>query len=105
MQFRNAEGRAVDPVPFLVLAISACLVSFSFGPIYLRAWGLPLDAAVAGSTLPALVGVVGAYYRFVWTYRPEVAREVPVASRMARLGYGMVIFALVLVALALPLWL
>lgn len=105
MPLHNADGRAVDPVPFLVVALSACLVCLSFGPIYLQSWGLPLDLAVAGSALLSLAGILGSYYRYVWTFRPEIVAEVPVASRITRLGYGMLIFFLVLFALALPIWL
>jgi hypothetical protein len=105
MHLRNAEGRAVDPVPFFVMALSAWLVSLSFGPFYLRFWGLGLDVAILGSGILGLACCLGAYYRYVWTYRPGTRGEVPVASRMARIAYGMVIFALLLGALSLPFWL
>lgn len=105
MPLHNADGRAVDPVPFLVVSLSASLVILSYGPIYFRTWGLSLDTAVAVSGLLSLAGVCCCYYRYIWTYRPDAVAEVPVASRVARLGYGMVIFTLVLFALALPLWL
>ncbi len=105
MGLRNSDGRDVDPVPFLVIAISAALVCLSFGPFYLRSWGFALDAAIAWSGVLAVVGVIGAYYRYVWAFRPETFTEVPVASRFLRLGYAMVIFALVLFGLTLPIWL
>lgn len=105
MPLHNADGRPVDPVPFLVIALSVCLVCLSFGPFYLQSWGLPLDLAVGGSAVLSLAGVVISYHRYVWTFRPETVAEVPVASRIARLGYGMVIFLLLLFALSLPMWL
>jgi len=105
MPLHNADGRAVDPVPFLVVSLSVCLVVLSYGPIYFRTWGFPLDTAVLASGGLSLAGVGCCYYRYVWTYRPDEVAEVPVASRVARLGYGTLIFALVLFALALPLWL
>jgi hypothetical protein len=101
----NAEGQAVDPVPFLVMALSACLVSLSFGPFYLRFWGLALDAAIGGSSLLAAAGVLAAYYRYVWSYSPTLANEIPVGSKMTRIAYGMAIFFLVLVGISLPVWL
>lgn len=103
MPWRNSAGQAVDPVPFYVSALSGGLVSLSFGPFYLQSFGLGLDAAIAGSALLAVAVGLGSYYRFVWTFSPERLEEVPVASRMARLGYAMVIFLLVLLAISLPI--
>lgn len=103
MPLRNADGDSVDPVPFYVSALSGGLVSLSFGPFYLQSFGLGLDAAIAGSAMLAVALGLGSYYRFVWTFRPDRLEEVPVASRMARLGYAMVIFLLVLLAVSLPI--
>lgn len=103
MPWRNADGTAVDPVPFYVAALSGGLVSLSFGPFYFLSFGLERAGALAASAGLAVAFGLGAYYRFVWTFRPERLGEVPVASRMLRLGYAMLIMLLVLVALSLPI--
>lgn len=103
MPWRNADGAAVDPVPFYVAALSGLLVSLSFGPFYFEAFGVERTWAFVGSGALAVACCFGAFYRFVWTFRPDRLAEVPVASRMLRLGYAMVIMLLVLVALSLPI--
>ncbi len=103
MPWRNANGTTVDPVPFYVAALSGLLVSLSFGPFYFEAFGVGRPLAFGGSALLGLTCCLGAFYRFVWTFRPERLGEVPVASRMLRLGYAMVIMLLVLLALSLPI--
>ncbi|MFB6123782.1 MAG: hypothetical protein ABEJ78_10030 [Haloferacaceae archaeon] len=103
MKLRNRRGTAVDPVPFLVVAAMAFLVSFSYGPIYCHAVGLR-GAAVLGVPAGAFLVACGvAYHRLVWTARPDLRGEVPAERRLARLFYAALAGILVLVGLTLPL--
>lgn len=103
MPFRNREGATVDPVPYLVVASLAFLLCFSFGPVYCLALGSSLPVAVAVSTLVFAGLAVGAYHQMVWTTRPELHGEVPAVQRLYRLFYLGVLFAVVFLALSLPL--
>ena len=100
--FRNRHGTAVDPVPFLVVAALAFLVSFSVGPIYGLSFGLPLDLAIVASAICCAVAVLGSYHQMVWTARPDLRAEIPPSDRLVRIGYAAVAFGLILVLLSLP---
>lgn len=99
MPLRNREGTPVDPVPFLVVALLAATALFTFGPLYLMAFGVALEHSVAlSSGLSVLAGVVS-YHQFVWAANPLAREEVPAATRYLRLLYA--IAALVVVVLVL----
>jgi hypothetical protein len=95
----------VDPVPFLVVATTGVLVSYVFLPPYLLSFGASLPLAVAGSTGIAALVCIWSFYRYCWSMRPELRREVPSQQRFQRLVYGMAIFAGLLVLLSLPFFL
>jgi hypothetical protein len=103
VKLTNARGRPVDPVPFLVVAALAFLVSFSYGPIYCMELGLSLPAALGVST-GAFVGASAlAYHRLVRRMRPELRGEVPAEQRLGGIIYAMLVVAALLGLLALPL--
>ena len=104
MRLPNHAGVAVDPVPFVVVAGTAALLLCSFGPLYGQALGAPLSAAIVGSIALSVVAGVVAYYRQVWTARPDIDRELPASYRGERLFYLMAILAVVFVGLAIPLF-
>jgi hypothetical protein len=101
--FRNRDGTPVDPVPFLVVAALAFLMAFSFGPVYAGAVGLSLPVGLALSAGLFVAATVGAYVRLVWNARPALRAEIPPETRLARLVYGALCLALVMLLLALPL--
>lgn len=103
VELTNARGQPVDPVPFLVVATLAFLVSFSYGPIYLMELGLPLPAALAVSTGVFLSLSALAYYRLVWDTRPELRGEVPAERRLRAIVYAALVLAALLGLLTLPL--
>lgn len=99
MGLRNREGESVDPVPFLVVALLAGTAIVSFGPLYLLAFGVALERAVALSAALSVLAVLVTYHQFVWTANPLAREEVPAATRYLRLLYA--IAALVVLVLAL----
>jgi len=101
MRIRNRNGTPIDPVPFFVVVGLAFMILLSFGPLYGLALGLPLDIAIAASTVLFIVTAIGAYYRQVWTARPEVA-DVPVSVRGERLFYLILVLMALVLALAVP---
>ncbi|WP_424001825.1 hypothetical protein ACOZ4I_00170 [Haloarcula salina] len=103
MNVTNRHGTPVDPVPFLVVALSGILLSYVFLPSYLVYLGAPLTAALAATTVVAAGTVAGAFHRYCWTVRPAVRGEVPAALRFQRLVYGTAVIGALLVLLALPL--
>ena len=103
MRLRNRYGSDVDGVPFLVVSAMAFLVTFSFGPLYGSALGLPLPTSIAGCAVVFGATVCGAYYRLIWQARPELEGEVPASQRLVRLLYVAIALGLLLVLLALPL--
>lgn len=100
--FRNRDGAAVDPVPFLVVSATAFMVCLSVGPVYGISFGLPLELAVAASAAWWLCGVAAAYHRLVWTTRPDLAAHAPAGARLERIGVAAVAFALLFLLLSLP---
>ncbi|WP_436911149.1 hypothetical protein [Halosimplex marinum] len=103
MEFRNREGEAVDPVPFLVVTGTAFAVAYSFGPGYFAALGLSLRGGVVASTGAFAAATAGTYYRLVWTLSPTRREEVPVGDRFERLVLATLACLGLLVLLALPL--
>lgn len=103
MELRNRQGVAVDPVPFLVVVASVLVVVYSFGPIYLVELDVPLPSALGVCTVVCLCLVTVAYYRLVWTARPEHRGVVPVERRIKRLFYAVLAGIALLGLLALPL--
>ncbi len=103
MQLQNRHRRAVDPVPFVVVAVLAGTATFSLGPGYLLTLGLSLRAALVACAGATVLTTVVAYHRFVWTVRPELRREVPVELRLRRLLYGGVALVALVPLFALPL--
>lgn len=104
MELRNRHGTPVDPVPFLVVVSLAFAVSYSYGPIYLMEFGVSLRWALGGSTATFLGASIAAYHRYVWTFKPDLIDEVPVASRFKRLYYGVLIGVAAIALLSLPLF-
>lgn len=102
MRLRNRDGSAVDPIPFVVIAGLGCMVLLSFGPIYVRALGASLSNAIAVSIALSAVFTAAAYYRYVWTTRPELHGHVSGTVRAKRLFYLMVALAVIIVGLSLP---
>jgi hypothetical protein len=103
VELTNARGQPVDPVPFLVVATLAFLVSFSYGPIYLMELGLSLPAALGVSTGVFLSLSALAYYRLVWDTRPELRGEVPAERRLRAIVYAALVVVGLLGLLTLPL--
>jgi hypothetical protein len=103
--FKNREGHAVDPVPYLVVASGTFLGSFSFVPVYGLSLGLsPLSSVGAATAVFAGLAAV-AYHQMVWTARPELQGEVPAAQRLQRVFYvALVVGGVVLLATLLLLW-
>ena len=103
VQLTNARGRPVDPVPFLVVAALAFLVSFSYGPIYCLELGLSLPAGLGISTGAFSVATGIAYHRLVRRARPDLRGEVPAEYRLRRIVYAALVCVALLGLLALPL--
>lgn len=103
MRLRNRDGVPVDPVPFAVVVGLTFMALLSFGPLYGQALGLPLEAAIAISGALFAVAAVVAFYRQVWTARPDLDCEVAAAVRAQRVFYLIPILGALLVALAVPL--
>lgn len=104
MSLRNRHGTEVDPIPFAVTALLLGLIVVSWGPGYLLTFGVPLATAIAVSVLAAALLTVGAYYRLVWTCRPEHRAHLSPGERLKHLAMLALAGALVLVLLALPLY-
>ena len=102
MRLRNSDGAPVDPVPFYVVAATAFLICFSFGPIYGMALGAPIELAVVGSGAAFLGATLLAYVRLVRGFVPEGVRA-PAEDRLRTLFYVGAAFAALLILLALPL--
>jgi len=103
MRPRNRDGTAVDAVPFLVVTGMAVLICFSFGPVYVLTLGLSGPAVLGVPALACVAAVGVAYYRLVYTARPELRGEIPAERRIESLFYAALVGTVVLVALSLPL--
>lgn len=98
---RNRHRHEVDAVPFVVVALLAFAVAFTFGPGYLLELGLSLDRALLVCAAVTAGTTALAYYRLIWTVRPDVRGEVPAWMRLRSLIYA----GLLLFGLAVLLWL
>ena len=103
MPLRNREGQSVDPVPFLVVTALSFLVIYSFGPLYLQALGLRVNYGLSVCTVFFLGVAAAAYYRLVWTHRPDVNGTVSGGVSFGQLWYGILILIALVVLLSLPL--
>lgn len=103
MRLRNRHGSHVDPVPFVVVVGLTFMILLSFGPLYGQALGLSLETAIALSGALVAVGAAVAFYRQVWTARPETIGAVPSTVRAERLFHLIPILTALIVALAIPL--
>ena len=105
MEFRNDRGSPIDPTPFFVVASLAFLVCYSYFPVTLLEMGLSLSVSLVVVSFGFVAGSVLAYYWLVWTARPELRGEIPLALRIRRMLYGalgvvavMALFAMIAVA-------
>ena len=104
MRPENSRGVPVDPVPFIVVAAMGFLFCYSYGPIYLMEFGAKLGGALGYTTMIFLAFAWYAYYRLVWTARPDLRVEVPAHLRLRRLVMGGLVVVSVLALLSLPLF-
>jgi len=102
MRLRNADGTPVDPVPFIVAALTAFLVTHAWGPLYLQALGLALAPSLVVLTVVWLSIVALAYRQLIRENRPERRRQVPLELRVKKLAYAIVLGILLLLLLTLP---
>lgn len=102
-RLRNHDGTPVDPVPFLVVSLLGIPITIGWGPVYLLELGVPLGPAVSISVLLAVAIAAAAYHRYVLNARPEVRREVPVAFRVRRLLYAIVVGVVLMLGLTMVL--
>lgn len=103
MRPENSHGIPVDPVPFIVVAAMGFLFCYSYGPIYLMEFGAELAGALGYTTMLFLAFAWYAYYRLVWTARPELRGEVPAHVRLRRFVLSGLVVGGVLALLSLPL--
>lgn len=99
---RNREGERVDPIPFLVATGTAFLVTFSFGPVYCLALGLPIEAGLLACSLVFAGLTLAAHHRLVREHRPTLRGEVPPELRVRQLFYVALVAVGVLLLLTLP---
>lgn len=103
MRLTNAWGQPVDPVPFLVVAALAFLVSFSYGPIYCMELGFSLPVALSLSAGVFSVTAAVAYHRLVRRARPDLRGEVPAEYRLRAIIYAALVIGALLGLLSIPL--
>ncbi len=99
---RNREGTPVDPVPFLVVSLTAFLITHAWGPLYLLALGFTTAESLVALTALLVVVVAVAYYRLVWLVDPEKPRVASADQRLSYLFYAIVIGFVLLALLAAP---
>lgn len=104
MSLRNRHGSEVDPVPFAVTALLLALIVLSWGPGYLLVFGVPLTTALLVCVLATSLLIAGAYYRLVWTRRPEQRAHLSPAERLKHLAMMALAGALILILFAIPLY-
>ncbi|MFB6268702.1 MAG: hypothetical protein ABEH83_02075 [Halobacterium sp.] len=102
MDVKNRDGDPVDPIPFLVCACLAVMLSFSLGPLYGAAYGLSVRVSLAVAACCSFGAVAAGFYRLVWTATPR-AVTTPAQPRFQRLLYLAVAFGAVVVGLSVPL--
>lgn len=104
MRPENSRGIPVDPVPFIVVAGMGFLLCYSYGPIYLLEFGAELGGALGYTTMVFLAFAWYAYYRLVWTARPDLRGEVPAHLRLRRFVLSGFVVVGLLALLSLPLF-
>lgn len=104
MRLHNRHGTPVDAVPFVVVTALGVMLCFSYGPIYLMEFGVPLREALAVSALAAVAIACGAYHRCVWTLVPERRDAVPATLRLRRLILAALVAVAFLTLLSLPMF-
>lgn len=108
-RLRNRHGTPIDPVPALVVVLTAFLVIYAWGPLYLLTLGFaPMQSVVPLTTL-FLAVVAGTYYHLVYTATPEWRIESPSRQpvvapedRLSWLPYAIATGIALVVLLALP---
>lgn len=103
VRFRNRRGTPVDPVPAFVVSATLFLVLFAWGPAYLLTLGVSIEPALAILSAGFVVLVGATYHQLIWTATPGSAVDVPVASRVSRVRYGVAIAFALIVLFSLPL--
>lgn len=103
MRPENSRGIPVDPVPFIVVTALGFLFCYTYGPVYLMEFGAELAEGLGYTTMVFLAFAEYAYYRLVWTARPDLQGEVPAHLRLRRLVLSGLVAGGVLVLLSLPL--
>jgi hypothetical protein len=84
-RLENRVGTPVDSVPFIAVAAFGFLFCYSYGSIYLMAFGAKLGGALGYTTMVFLAFLGVAYYRLVWTARPDRRVKVPAHLRLRQL--------------------
>jgi hypothetical protein len=102
-RLRNRRGEPIDGVPFVVCVGLAFMFAMSVGPLYGLAYGLSLPWSLALSAVGFCALSVVAYWQLVRAAPPLDAGPLPVEPRFVRLVYVGVGFAVVLIALTVPL--
>jgi hypothetical protein len=103
MEFRNREGTAVDPIPFLVTVSIAFLLLFAFAPGYLLSLGLTVQAALAVTSAAFGAALLAAYHQLVYVANPTRREEVPASVRFRRLVYVVLVATATMVLLLIPI--
>lgn len=101
---RNRRDEPVDPVPFLVSVGLAFMLTFSIGPIYGLAYGLPLSTSLSVAAVAFACLAIVAYAQLIRGAPAVDAGPLPVEPRFERLLYAAFGFGVVLVALSIPLF-
>ena len=91
----------MDPVPFIVVTGLAFLGCYSFFPVYCLSLGLQAPVAVGVTTTIFVALAAAAYYRLVWTARPDVRSEVSPQLRLEHIFYGALVVTGVFLLLTL----
>lgn len=102
MQLSNRHGSAVDPAPFLVVALTVAILCFACGPPYLLAAGVGFGPTVAASAVAVLL-TWGSYYEFVWAAGGPSDVDRPSGPRLQRIAYTATIAVAIGVGLLLPI--
>lgn len=103
MGLRNRDGDPVDPLPWITTVGLSFMLLFSIGPIYLQEYGLAFAPSMVVLAMLFVGVVVGGYWRYVYTVRPDIRAEIPPEIRLQRLFYAVLAGILLLLAVSLPL--